>query len=86
MSDGPDAPHRRTEFLQRSVYRRRRLLDGLRVLPLLGLMLFLLPAVLLAGGPGTTAIRLIYFFITWAGLILVCALLVRRLSDADEDR
>ena len=74
---------RRTEFLRRGLYRRRRLLDAMRLLPLLGLFLFLSPPFLLAGEPGATAIRLVYFFLCWAGLIALCAILVRFLPRTD---
>lgn len=71
-------------FLERQVYRRRRLIDAARWLPLAGLMLFVGPALLL-GTPhseaegGSTAMRLIYFFFVWFCLIGVNAVLTRGL-------
>lgn len=85
MSGSPDAPPRRAEFLEHNVYRRRRLLDAIKLLPVLGASLFLLPALILTGGTGSTAARLVYFFFTWSVLIVLCALLVRKLARSGED-
>lgn len=73
-----------SEFLERSVYRRRRLLDAVKLLPILGLLVFLVPALILGESAGSTATRLIYFFFCWAGLIACCALLVRALTTGKE--
>ena len=65
-------------FLERRSYRRRRLGDAARLLPLFGLVLVLLP---LLWSPDTTgAARLtawegVYLFAVWAVLILVAAIL-----------
>lgn len=64
-------------FLARRTYRRRRLMDALRLLPWLGAALFGLP--LLWGDP-TTAHGLLYLFAVWAVLIVLSAALVRRLE------
>ena len=63
-------------FLERQTYRRRRLMDAARLLPVLGALLFavplLWPAANDAGGaapvPTSRAIR--YIFVVWALLIL----------------
>lgn len=68
---------RRPEFLEREVYRQRRLLDALRLLPALGVILFIFPALIQGSAPGSTAGKLIYFFVAWVGLIVLCAVLVR---------
>jgi len=72
-------------FLARESYRRRRLGDAARLLPLLGLALLLLPALW-----STTASAMIYIFAVWAFLILLVAILSRRLlatePEADERR
>ncbi len=64
-------------FLERPGYRYRRALDGVRLLPGLGLFLFLLPLIWAvspeARAPGTASVGL-YLFAVWAALIL-CALL-----------
>lgn len=83
---GPKAEHKpgRTTFLERSVYRRRRLIDAIKLLPVLGACLFLLPALILGGEAGSTALRLVYFFFMWIVLIMLCAVLVRNLpADVD---
>ncbi|MBK5933034.1 hypothetical protein C8N32_11749 [Rhodovulum imhoffii] len=69
---------RRTRlFLEREGYRRRRLRDMARLLPVLGIVLFLLP--LLHGRPEAGVIA--YLFLAWAGLILLAGLLSRRLQE-----
>ena len=57
-------------FLARRTYRRRRLMDALRLLPWLGAFLFGLP--LLWRDP-TTAHGLLYLFAVWAVLIVLSA-------------
>ena len=66
-------------FLARDPYRRRRLIDALRALPVLGVLLFFAP--LLGEGRATAAAGL-YLFAAWFLLIVVAALLVRALSRA----
>ncbi len=84
MSDTSQSGPRRPEFLEQDVYRRRRLIDAIKLLPILGACLFLLPALILGEETGSTAVRLVYFFFTWIVLILLCVVLVRRLSKSDE--
>ncbi|MGQ0564544.1 MAG: hypothetical protein ACT4OK_05670 [Gemmobacter sp.] len=77
---------RRPLFLPRARYRRRRLRDAARLLPLFGGFLFLLPVL---WSPATTAARDtgpdgIYLFAVWAGLIVVAGLLSRALRGDDE--
>jgi len=64
-------------FLAREGYRRRRLADMARLLPVLGLALFLLP--LLDSEEGLTPAMLVYLFAAWALLIVATALLARHL-------
>lgn len=84
---GPKSEHRpgRTTFLERSVYRRRRLIDAIKLLPVLAACLFLLPALILGGETGSTALRLVYFFFMWMVLIMLCAVLVRRLPASPDN-
>lgn len=69
-------------FLERSSYRRRRLGDAARILPVLGLALVLVPVwwfparVSLTGGA-------IWLFGLWAGLIVMIAALHAALGLAD---
>jgi len=64
-------------FLGRSGYRRRRLHDAARLVPVFGAFLILLP---ILWAPGSTSARDtagdgIYLFVVWAGLIGVAAIL-----------
>jgi hypothetical protein len=65
-------------FLARQTYRRRRLMDALRLLPWLGVFLFGLP--LLWRAPGTAS-GLLYIFGAWALLIVLSFALVRRFTE-----
>ena len=70
-------------FLKRGSYRKRRLRDAARMLPVLGLFLFILP---ILWGPGTTAradtaTDGLYLFAVWFGLVLVAAVMAPGLSE-----
>ena len=65
-------------FLARQSYRYRRLGDAARVLPVFGLVLMFLP-VLWSDGARTSS-GLIFIFGTWAALIVIVALISRRLG------
>jgi peptidoglycan/LPS O-acetylase OafA/YrhL len=69
-------------FLERENYRRRRLMDGARVLPVLGFVLILLPVLWTQGGQMGTAGEAVYLFLLWLGLIIAAALLARPLRAA----
>ena len=73
MADRPETG----VFLERRSYRRRRLIDGLKLLPFLGAWLFLLPVF----WPDTGRVQsmsgaLHFIFGVWFALIAVCAVLV----------
>ena len=76
-------------FLNQGHYRRRRLRDAARLLPILGTVLFVLPLLWRhdeASAPGTALVA-IYLFLVWGMLIAAAAVLSRRvLPTADEDR
>lgn len=76
----PDQPI----FLERESYRRRRLGDAAKLVPFAGIVLFLMPV--LWAGNGSTAGGLLFLFGGWAILILVIAILSRRLSDTEPKR
>lgn len=79
-------PRRPPLFLERHGYRRRRLADALRLLPVLGALLWLLPLLWDLEGAGTHgASTLLYLFGTWAALVVACAALVSRLEAMDRD-
>lgn len=69
-------------FLARQNYRRRRIEDAARLLPLLGGILFLLP--LMVGGD-IGPMRLVYVFSAWFMLILSALLLARHLGKQDAE-
>lgn len=78
---------RKPLFLARQAYRRRRVLDAARILPLFGAALFMLP--LLRGG-GEAEAKLsaglvIWFFVAWAGLIGAGAVLARQIAAGVDD-
>lgn len=72
-------------FLARAVYRRRRLRDAARLLPVVGLLLVILPAMgdVQAGGAARTAV---YIFAVWALLIAAAAVLAPGLSRTEGER
>lgn len=84
-------------FVQRRTYRRRRLADGARILPLLGTVLFMIP-LLWQGGAlpaddaaivrdgARTAWVMTYLFLVWIGLAALSGVLSRYLApEAGED-
>lgn len=77
MTDKADREPGGSEFVERDLYRRRRLVDALRLLPVLGAGLFLMPPLILGDASASTAMRLTYFFSCWVALIGLCAMLVR---------
>lgn len=76
---------RRPVFLNPGHYRRRRLRDAARLLPVGGGFLILLPILWAPGetARNDTAPDGIYLFAVWAVLIGLAALLSRRLLDKD---
>ena len=76
-------------FLERRSYRMRRMIDAVRLLPFLGVLLWMLPlgwpnpetagAAVDQAVPMSTALK--YLFGVWALLVLVCWLLWRRTAD-----
>jgi len=68
-------------FLARETYRRRRLMDAARLLPVIGLGLVLFPLLWIGQGEGPgTRLGVVYLFIVWVVLIAAAALVARRLS------
>jgi hypothetical protein len=71
-------------FLARASYRRRRLRDAARLLPIVGLLLWLLPILWMPGGKiNLTAADIIYFFTIWLALIVVASAFARGLRVGD---
>ena len=78
-------------FLERRSYRRRRLIDGLKLLPFLGAWLFMLPIFwpgAESDAPQSMSGALHYVFGVWFALILACAslVIVVRVMGAEEER
>ncbi len=77
------------QFLDRRSYRRKRLIDAARLLPLMAAVLLLMPLPLeFAPTPaqgGAVALGL-YLFILWLVLILAAALMSRPLARALDER
>jgi len=81
-----------TVFLERRTYRRRRLRDAARLVPLIGAVLLILPLLgqQEAGAQRATTGVGIYVFGVWLGLIVFSAVTARALSrgmgsgEADE--
>ncbi|MDQ2066769.1 hypothetical protein Q9295_10305 [Xinfangfangia sp. CPCC 101601] len=83
---------RRPLFLARLPYRRRRLRDAARLLPVFGGFLFILPVLWApAAEPGAEAgARLlssdvVYFFGVWAGLVAVSAAFAPGLATTQDE-
>jgi len=73
-------------YLERRTYRQRRRMDAARLLPLLGVVLFLMPLLWATGGGAATARGGMYIFAIWAGLIVVAAWLSRWLVGRQADK
>ncbi len=71
-------------FLARRAYRQRRLRDAVRLLPLAGTFLFLLPILWSQPQGNVTATDGIYLFVVWFVLVLGAALMARALGAEDE--
>lgn len=72
-------------FLEHRSYRRRRLIDAVRLLPVAGAVLILAPALLAdPDRGGGLAWRGLYFFGVWIVLIMGTVILNRLLSRHDD--
>ncbi len=80
-------PPKQPVFLERGVYRRRRVVDAVKLLPMLGVAVFLLPVLLLddtQAEQNSTASRLVFFFCAWASLICIAFVLSRWLRPSED--
>ena len=74
-------------FLARSLYRKRRLSDGAKLLPIFGAVLLLLPLLWVhqsAPERSSTATNWVYLFIVWSFLILAAACLAKSLNKFED--
>lgn len=73
-------------FLERRTYRKNRLQDAARLLPVLGMILFFGPVFITEDSGSESApslaMWLVYCFVVWLVLIVVTALVSRALKDA----
>ena len=80
-------PPRQPLYLALQTYRRRRMMDAARLLPVLGVFLVMLPLFWMPGdatATGTAGIGL-YLFMVWFGLIVGAFVLARRLASIAGD-
>jgi hypothetical protein len=71
-------------FLARAPYRRRRLRDAARLLPVLGVFLLLLPLLWTSDASvALTSVDVIYFFLVWLLLIGLAAAFAPGLRGGD---
>ncbi|MDE3027743.1 MAG: hypothetical protein KGH84_05040 [Paracoccaceae bacterium] len=80
-------PRGRALFLERRGYRLRRMMDAARLLPVLGVFLFMLPILWgpLATAARSTAVDGVYLFLVWPALIFLAYLISRRLAPVTEE-
>lgn len=77
-------PPRPPVFVGRGAYRLRRWRDAARVLPVAGLVLWLVPLVWTRGEMANSG-ALLYIFGIWVVLIAAAALIGRRVRPDDDD-
>lgn len=81
MSDDRPIP----VFVERKTYRRRRMADAARMLPMLGALLFCLPLLWAVEGVPRTTATMFYLFLIWVALCLVSAVISAQLPfETDE--
>lgn len=80
--DDPDGPPNRL-FLERRGYIQRRVIDGAKLLPIVGLVLFMVPLIWPRTGDSSTVATsnsTIYIFFIWLSLIALGAILANRIT------
>ncbi|MGR3711496.1 MAG: hypothetical protein ACU0A6_00015 [Shimia sp.] len=82
MSEGP-----KPVFLERQSYRRRRLIDLIRMVPVFGAILWAVPLLWATEGEEriATSDAVVYVFLVWLGLVVTGGLLSRALRIGDDD-
>ncbi|MEJ6402566.1 hypothetical protein [Yoonia sp. 2307UL14-13] len=72
-------------FLERSSYRQRRLRDAGLLVPVLGIILWLVPLLWDKGDPQNgKSMAMLYIFGVWVLLILLTALIARLIRPSDD--
>jgi hypothetical protein len=73
-------------FLDQTGYRGRRMIDALKILPVLALFLWAIPMLWVSEeGNQQTSVALIYLFSVWAGMIILVRILSRRAANMPLD-
>ncbi|MGH1416676.1 MAG: hypothetical protein ACRBB0_24520 [Pelagimonas sp.] len=68
-------------FVERQTYRRRRLVDAARALPVLGIVLWLLPLLWAIPDQSTSASSgLVYVFSIWIGMPILAGVLIHAMN------
>lgn len=72
-------------FLERSTYRMRRVIDAIRLVPIFGAVLWIIPIFMRSGSDeiGSISTLMIYVFSVWLILIVSSFLLVRIFSKSE---
>ncbi len=80
------SPERTPVFLARRSYRRRRLADAARLLPIVGAVLFCIP-LLWRGPDGTTGTNGVMFYIfgLWIALAVIAGVISRHLRASESE-
>ena len=83
LGRSPKAP----VFLEKASYRQRRLRDAARLLPIVGLVLWMLPLTWseVDGADGGASSALIYIFGVWVLLIVLAAVFSRHMGSRSID-
>lgn len=84
------SPRRQHMFVERQTYRRRRLQDAARFLPIVGIVLIMVPLLWPRGAQSGFAMSsaLLYVFLVWAGLVgtaFLMSLFLRNEQVQDEE-
>ena len=73
-------------FLERQAYRRRRMADAVRLLPILGWFLICLPLLWRKGDAGlSTTFVMFYLFAVWVLMAVLSAVISRFLRSGDHE-
>ena len=82
MTTTPDKP---AIFLERRRYRKQRLRDVAKMLPILGVVLFFVPLLWQGDEPASNADAVQFMFGAWLFLIVLTWLIARKIAAADRD-
>lgn len=78
---------RNDQFLTLKAYRQKRLMDGARIIPVIGAIVLVFPLVRLFVGPdeaNSIGATIVYLFVLWMVLIAAAYFVSRRLQDTSK--